>query len=547
MTKRIISLLAGGACIASLAGCDTVVRQGVAAEAVDQGYKVDASLMRFGEREALRAGGTQVSDGIFMGATRERGGAATMLPPRLQGAAAVTLNSSQPMSLPQIALRLSEITGVQHVVSLGPTGVIVQAAAAPAASAMDVSAMPVPSDGATPAPVGAAAAGNYVSSGMPADSAVAGRTMIPRLRGPLSNVLAEISAVFGVDWAYEDGRIVFRDFVTRQYQISALPTANTSSSSIGGSGAGSSGSSLTSSSSTSIDIWSDVRSSIAGLIGKGANISLSPSTGMVTVTATVADQMRVSDYIRDVNQSTGQQITFDVNILRVTLNQGSSHGIDLEGVFSGSGANLGGSTSNSLDSRGGSLNFGIVSGDFNLSAVVRALSQDGRVAVAQRTGATTSNNRMAPINVVDTVSYVSGQECETTDSGNRTCTPEIDTADVGFQIQLLPRVLNNREIMLQYAVRISDLTSLTSVPSGDGGVTQLPQISETSMQQESVLMNGQTLVMAGFERDTVSVEDSGASRRLFGIGGKKEASKERVATVIMIKPRLIDRAGAVRR
>lgn len=545
MKKRIISLLAGGACIATLAGCDTTLREGIAAETVDQGYRVDASLMRFGERESLRAGGTQVSDTVFMGATPERGGSATLLPARLQGAAAVTLNSSQPMNLPQIALRLSEITGVQHVVSLGPTGVIVQAPAAAPVSAMDVSVMAVPSDGsAPPAPPPAQ---NYVSSGMPADSAVAGRTMIPRLRGPLSNVLAEISAVFGVDWAYEDGRVVFRDYVTRQYQISALPTANTSSTAIGGSGAGSSGSSLTSSSSTSIDIWNDIRSSIAGLIGQGANISLSPSTGMVTVTATVADQMRVSSYIKDVNKSSNQQITFDVNILRVTLNQGSSHGIDLEGIFAGNGVSVGGSTSNSLDGAGGSLNFGIVSGDFSLEAVVRALSQDGRVAVAQRTGATTSNNRMAPINVVDTVSYVSGQECETTDSGNRTCTPEIETADVGFQAQLLPRVLNNREIMLQYAVRISDLTSLTSVPSGDGGLTQLPQISETSMQQEAVLLNGQTLVLAGFERDSLEVNDSGATRRMFGIGGRKEATKERVATVIMIRPRLIDRAGSVRR
>ena len=85
------------------------------------------------------------------------------------------------------------------------------------------------------------------------------------------------------------------------------------------------------------------------------------------------------------------------------------------------------------------------------------------------------------------------------------------------------------------------------MPSGDGGLTQLPQISETSMQQEAVLLNGQTLVLAGFERDSLEVNDSGATRRMFGIGGRKEATKERVATVIMIRPRLIDRAGSVRR
>lgn len=505
--------------LGGLAGCSTSHEQSTNNRVRDDGYRVDASLVRFNERETVRAGGTQLSDSVYVGAKPVPLGSGAALPARLETLNAVTISSNEPLTLSQIAARLTESTGIQHSVSLDSTGAI---SANQGVVTTDESGATVPS--------------NYVASSGPA--AVGGdMTMQPRLRGPLSKVLDQVASTFDVDWTYEGNRILFRAFVTKQYQISSLPSATTASSSIGGGSSGGGSSSMSTETSSASDVWADVRAAIAGLVGPGGNISISPSTGMITVTARAADQARVASYIRDLNGIVGQQVSFDINVLTVNLNEESSQGIDLNAVF---GRGVGGSGRTSVSGEAGAVNFGIVRGDFSLDAVVRALSSQGRVSVTTRAATNTSNNRITPVNITDTTSYVSGYECDSaTDSSPRTCRPEVDTIETGFQIQLMPRVMNNREIMVHFALRLSELTALLTAPGEEQ--QQLPQISETSMEQQPVLGNGQTFVLAGFERTRAEINKSGYDRRIPGIGGQVENIRSRVATVILITPRLIDR------
>ena len=551
MARRVILSVSGLAMLAALPSCSTgqssnqhsagqipvsapMTRQGMQRTVRDDGYRVDASLSKFGERDAVRAAGTQVSTGIFLGAKAQRRAASASLPSQFEGANAVTLASTTPMRITDIAARLSEVTGVHHIVSLGPTGINDSGVTARS------NIVTLDENGSTMA----TPQQNYMGGGGDAGASaeILGKTMIPQLRGPLSKILDEISTTFDVEWEYKDGKIVFRDFLTRQYQISSLPSASTGTTSVGSSSSGA-GSSMSVSTTSTVDVWADVRSAIAGLIGQGANISLSPSTGMVTVTARPGDQDRVANYIRDLNATTGQQISFDVNVLTVTLEGGRNHGISLDSVFNSRG--VGG---NSVIETGeeGAVNVGIVTGNFSIGAVVKALEKYGEVSIATRAGATTSNNKVTPVNVTDITTYVSGMETSSTGSNSSVSTPEIEEIETGFQIQLLPRVMNNREIMVQYALRLSELTGMETVTYA-GGVQQLPRVSETAMEQQTVLRNGQTLVLSGFERDRTEVSDSGYDLRMAGVGGSIVHDKSRVATVVLITPRLIDRQDLARR
>lgn len=551
MARRVILSVSGLAMLAALPSCSTgqssnqqsagqipvsapMTRQGMQRTVRDDGYRVDASLSKFGERDAVRAAGTQVSTGIFLGAKAQRRAASASLPSQFEGANAVTLASTTPMRITDIAARLSEVTGVHHIVSLGPTGINDSGVSARS------NIVTLDENGSTMA----TPQQNYMGGGGDAGESaeILGKTMIPQLRGPLSKILDEISTTFDVEWEYKDGKIVFRDFLTRQYQISSLPSASTGTTSVGSSSSGA-GSSMSVSTTSTVDVWADVRSAIAGLIGQGANISLSPSTGMVTVTARPGDQDRVANYIRDLNATTGQQISFDVNVLTVTLEGGRNHGISLDSVFNSRG--VGG---NSVIETGeeGAVNVGIVTGNFSIGAVVKALEKYGEVSIATRAGATTSNNKVTPVNVTDITTYVSGMETNSTGSNSSVSTPEIEEIETGFQIQLLPRVMNNREIMVQYALRLSELTGMETVTYA-GGVQQLPRVSETAMEQQTVLRNGQTLVLSGFERDRTEVSDSGYDLRMAGVGGSIVHEKNRVATVVLITPRLIDRQDLARR
>lgn len=487
-------------------------------------------LERMGARPSIRPGGAQLNDGIFVAAARQQQNPGANLPSRVQSANAVTLESRDPMTLGQVVARLTEITGLPHVAALGPTGL-----AAPtvndAASSPDMM-MGAAANAATPA----SSASSRVVGPAPTRNEV---TMTPSLKGPLSGVLDEVAAFFDAEWSFDDGRVVFRDYVTRQYQVVALPGDSSGSSSVG-SGA------MSASSSMEVSFWGDIEAAMKGVAGEGANISMGKGTGIVTVTARVNDHPRIAEYVQKVNASVGQQITFDVNVLTVSQNDNDNYGFDVGAAFSNLGNLNIDFQSAAANGTGGGVNIGFLDANIDFSAIVNALSTQGRVSVDTRTGVTTSNNRIAPVEVVRKQSYASQVETTVLPNGGGTSTA-VTPAELttGFSMQLFPRILNNREIMVQYSIDISELNGFRTFTSQSGSV-ELPDTSQTTFEQQAMLSNGQTLVLAGFERMRVNVDEAGIGKsNFFGLGGRTKAETERVATVVMITPRLITRQGSV--
>lgn len=476
---------------------------------------VNAGLARFDQRAGVRAGGAQFSDGIYVGATPERRNAAVLLPSRLQAADAVRLQSRDPMGLTDIAQRLSEITGVPHLVALGPTGQVSEVALETLKTAEEADQSEAIE--ALARSLSGAKTGGDV-------------TMRPNLKGPLSGILDEVGSTFDVEWSFSDGRVIFRDFITRQYQISALPSATQSSSSVGSDA-------IQSSSSLATDVWSEIRTALDGIVGDGANVSIGAATGMVTITARVSDQNRVQEYIQKLNMAVGQQITFDVNILTVALSDENAVGIDLQRAFQAVNAQALGAENIITRAGAGVVNIGLIDGDVDISAVAKALATQGKVSVTTRAGATTSNNRVAPIEVVDQRAYLREVALTTDSNGQSRTSRTADTVTTGFQMQLFPRILNTRDIMVQYSVRLSELNDIKVFGDGNEAI-QLPEVSTTSFEQQAVLENGQTLILAGFERNRAEVSNS---KGLFGASMDRRI--DRVATLIMITPRIVGRTS----
>jgi hypothetical protein len=508
----------------ALAGCGGIMGSSTNQVGEDM-RRVNDGVAGFQGREAIRAGGAQVSEGIFLGATPERTPSAR-LPSRLQAADAVSLQSRDPMTLSEISQRLTEITGVPHLTALGPAGQIKSDPDSPVLDSTDIAVLDAPAPKAVPLRL--------------VETSEAERMQIrPSLRGPLSRVLDEVASAFSVEWTYRDGRIVFRDFVTRQYQVSALPSRSTVSSNIG---AGE----MQSSTALATDVWGEIEASLKGIISNGSNVSLGSGTGLVTVTAQLSDHDRISDYFNDLNEAVSQQISFDVNVLTVSTTDSEGYGINLNALLQGSDGGVDVLGSESLPGGVGSVNIGLITGDLDLDMVIQALSRQGRVSVDTRAGATTSNNRIVPIKVTDRLSYIKSQEVETDSNGSQTRSIQTDEIETGFQLQIFPRVLNNREVMVQYTVGLSELRAIQTF--GDGADTiQLPQVSETSFEQQAVIRNGQTLILAGFERERTQVSRSGTGNAALPLfGGGRNATREKVSTVLMITPRILNRRSPVR-
>ena len=113
--------------------------------------------------------------------------------------------------------------------------------------------------------------------------------MLVSYRGPLSGLLDEIGSRFGIWWRYDKNEIYFYKFMTKTFVLYSLPTKQSLSSNIGGSStdSGSGGSSsLTLTNTAELELWSNIEKSITSMIGKDAQLSLDPTNGTISLTAT---------------------------------------------------------------------------------------------------------------------------------------------------------------------------------------------------------------------------------------------------------------------
>lgn len=483
-----------------VSACDStnqgIDRMGSASDRLDA--RAEASFDAFRNADAQRGGGAQVTDGVFVAPIKERNNASALLPSRVQAPNAVTLASKDALNVQQVAERLTAITGIEHVVSLGPPG------------------------------------GTAGNSGSPAAS----KLLLPNYSGKLSEVLAKISSGYGVEWTYSEGKVILRDYVTRQYQIPVIPSVATGGSSVGGSTSG-----------YTADFWSEFEKSVDGILDEDVVYNISKTTGLLTVTAQVDNHAEIKDFVDEISKNMTQQIAFDVNVISVTLDEAKGFGLDLDVAVK----NLNGNASNSLgytaagtlnDNVGGA-NLTIVHGDVSVTAMAKALATQGKVSVDTRTGVTTVNNRPVPVEVVDAVSYVASIQTETDkETGNTRYIPQPLTQDIGFTLQLYPRIMNTNDIMVEYSLSLSELKALKTFGEGQNQI-QLPEVSNTNFSQQTVLQNGQTLILSGFER-TRTTYDKSTSAGLLGFGGSKRADNERVATVVMIRPQILASQRSIR-
>ena len=142
----------------------------------------------------------------------------------------------------------------------------------------------------------------------------------------------------------------------------------------------------------------------------------------------------------------------------------------------------------------------------------------------------TNNGQPAPLQVVQKQAYIKSAGATTTETSTTT-TIEQGTVNTGFSLSILPRILKDDKILLQYSINISELVGLDTVTSGDQTV-QTPEINTRDFLQKVSVKSGDTLIISGFERVMSSYEKS--------IGGSKDDLNDD-SIVIILTPVIIDR------
>ena len=382
--------------------------------------------------------------------------------------------------------------------------------------------------------------------------------MLVSYRGPLSGLLDEIGSRFGIWWRYDKNEIYFYKFITKTFTLYSLPTKQSLSSNIGGSStdSGSGGtSSLSLQNSAELELWSNVEKAITSMIGKDAQLSLDPTNGTITLTATPNEIRRVAQFVNEQNARLSRQVAISIKVLQVTVEDNDSFGLNLSSLFNDGTTRVGlASAASGLSSDiVENLTMSIMPGNWDIDASLQALSTQTTTNMITSGTVTTLNNKSAPIQVVTKQNYIS--EITKTNSGGDSeyydLSTETEEIETGFTMNVLPRILEHGRLLLKFDLTLSDLLALERVDlmssgsseeeSEGGEYIQNPIIESRGFTQEVAMKSGESLVLTGYERVENTADKRGVGSATNSLlGGSATAGKKRSILVIILTPVVLE-------
>lgn len=391
--------------------------------------------------------------------------------------------------------------------------------------------------------------------------------------GDLQGLLDSAAARFGVSWKYSHGRIDFFLTDTRTFQVSAIPgdaTLNatvqsgatsdngnqsgsggiTASPAMGGGASGSPNVSANNTTNTVVNaqlsVFNGLRTAIEAMLSPYGNAVASPATGSITVTDTPDVLDRVSAFMEQQNRSLSRQVLINVTVLSVTLSADDSYGIDWNAVYQALGTTFSlGNTFSFTSANPAQLAAQVITPKSRASgtnAMVSALSSQGKVRRKTSASITTLNNQPVPVQVAEQQGYLASvSTTNTANVGSETALVP-GTITTGFNMTLLPHVLDDGSVLLQFYTNISSLVSLNTVTSGNQQI-QTPDVDTRNFLQRVSMKSGETLVLSGYEGIDDDLNKQGiGSPSNYVTGGGFTANRSREVIVVLITPVLMSGA-----
>ncbi|MFC6523206.1 PilN family type IVB pilus formation outer membrane protein [Undibacterium arcticum] len=322
----------------------------------------------------------------------------------------------------------------------------------------------------------------------------------------------------------------------------------------GGSGGGSSGgvsgnsgSSQTTTVSLKTNIWDDVTAAVRSMLSPKGIYATSPATGSITVTDNADALQRVRAYVRKQNEALSKQITFHVQVASVTTNTSDALGISWEAVYK----TVAGKYGFSLSNANGAVEGG-TSGSFSIvntssspwagsKAILDALAEQGGVSIIRNPSASTLNLQPVSVQVARQNGFLAGSQNVSTASVGNTTTIQTGIVTTGFNMSLLPYVLEDNRMLLQFSINLSSLRDIRKV-SSNGSSAEVPEVDlPINSTQKVRLRAGETLVVSGFDQlDESSLKSGVDSPNNIALGGSIKGSTTKTNLVVLITPEIME-------
>lgn len=400
--------------------------------------------------------------------------------------------------------------------------------------------------------------------------------------GDLKGLLDAACAQFGVYWKFSNGVVDFYFTDTRTFQVSAVPgdsavkanvvsaanndngnssgmnggggTSGTIGSSSGSGGSSGTGVSSDNTSTTQVNsqlsIFGSLDAAIKAMLSPYGHVVSSPATGSISVTDTPDALERVARFMEEQNRTMSRQVMINVTVLSVTLSDQDSYGIDWTAVYQTLGTQFGlANTFAPTLTNPVSFSAAVLSPNSRANgtkAMIAALSEQGKVRRKTSASVTTLNNQPVPVQVATQQGYLASiSTTNTANVGSQTSlTP--GTVTTGFNMTLLPHVLDDGTVLMQFYTNLSSLIALQQVSSGGNNPLQIqtPEIDTRNFLQRVAMKSGATLVISGYEGTNDNLTQRGVGKaQNYLAGGGFNAGRSRDIIVILITPITMSVAG----
>ena len=471
------------------------------------------------------------------------------------------MNIQTPTSLMEITARIARLSGYQvHVDQDVTEGSGSSSQSSPAQVATPPASDPsMPPSSLPPLPTSAP---SFAATPMSVGNDLVLNEVL--FNGNLTGLLDAVTAKLNLSWRWTGDRVEIYRYETKMFRLNALPgqtdvssNLDTTSSSLGseggggGSGGGSSGggggeggvkasSGSTTSMSSSMEIWKEVEDAVKGVLSDKGKMSMTPSAGLITVRDTPGVLRQVEAQISEFNRIYSRQITMNVEVYAVERNSSDDTSINWNLAWSNAGIPV--ETTQNFSGSPGSFTLGVNGGPFGGSSVIfSALSTIGKTTLLTSVPVTTLNGQTVPVNVSRDRAYVASVSSTVNGSdtgGGTTSTITPGVVSEGFSMNVMPRILEDNNVVIRYAVDLATIEGITTFTSPDGqAAVQLPQRAVRNFLQNVKVKSGQTMVLTGFQQTIGSQNSQGpGSPGAWFLGGSKTASAGNRTLVIVITP-----------
>jgi type IVB pilus formation R64 PilN family outer membrane protein len=387
--------------------------------------------------------------------------------------------------------------------------------------------------------------------------------------GNFKGLLDTAAARFGVSWKYADGAIHFYHTDSRTFQISTLPgdstfnaTVASGATSLGGvtgsagiagspgspggaTGGAGGGISANNSQNTAVasrlSVYSSIESTVKSMVSAYGKVVTSPATGSITVVDTPDSLNRIAAYIDNENKTLSRQVVINVTVLSVTLSDAENYGINWNLVYNNLRQQYGMTSALPVSLEDNRFSAGVVGSSrfAGSTAIINALSTQGKVRHQTTASVITLNNQPVPVQVAKQTSYLQSSQTTVVSQVGTTTTLVPGSVTSGFNMSILPHVLTNGTVLLQFSTDISSLRQIREVQSGTSKI-ESPEIDTRNFLQRVAMKSNETLIISGFEQtddnlDRQGVGDAGN----YALGGGFKAGSNKESIVILITPRVL--------